>query len=335
MNATALVCSQDQKFQIAPVELPQLRPQDILVRNHWSGVSIGTEFAVIRGKLNWGAFPLCTGYQSVSTVERIGEGVTRFKVGDKVYHRGGRGPLKMGNQNVSCASGGHASHSVVDSTEGTHTAAILPPGVDEAVASLFVVAAVGYNGVNMAQVQTGDRVVVFGSGLIGLGVVAAAALRGAVVTVIDLDARKLEIAGKLGARHLIDSSKENASVEVSKIAPGGADVVFESTGVPMCVDMAMGLCKTTGKFVFQGNYGAKPLSFNFLVPHSKRVTAYFPCDDGYQPCRQAVMAHLATGTLKWHEVITHRVKAAEAPALYTRINAGGDTSEILGAVIQW
>lgn len=335
MKPIALICSEDQTFRIAPVELPELRPGDILVRNHWSGVSIGTEFALVRGKLSWGPFPLCTGYQAVGTVEQVGAEVKGFQVGDKVYHRGGRGPLKMGEESVSSVAGGHASHAVMDAAEGTHGPALLPGGVDEAVGSLFVVASVGYNGVNVAGVKAGDHVAVFGSGLIGLSVVASAALRGAIVTAIDLDARKLDIARKLGARHAIDSSKSDAAAELNKLSPGGADAVFESTGVPACVDPALRLCRTAGKFVFQGNYGDKPLSFRFLVPHGKRLTAYFPCDDGYQPCRQAVMSHLAAGVLKWGEVITHRVKAAEAPALYAKINAGGDTSGVLGAVVEW
>jgi 2-desacetyl-2-hydroxyethyl bacteriochlorophyllide A dehydrogenase len=335
VNATALICSADQTFRLAPVQLPEPRPSDIAVRNHFSGVSIGTEFALIRGKLSWGPYPLCTGYQAVGTVERVGDAVQNFKVGDRVYHRGGRGPFVLGAENVSSVSGGHASHAVVDATEGTHSPAVLPAGVDESVASLFVVAAVGYNGVNMAGVQAGDWVAVFGAGMIGLGVVAAAALRGAIVTAIDLDPRKLEVAKKLGARHLIDASKTDAHAELQKLAPGGADVVFESTGVPACVDIAFKLCKTAGKFVFQGNYGTQPLAFHFLVPHAKRVTAFFPCDDGYQSCRQAVMAHLAAGALKWGEVITHRVAAADAPALYGLINGGGDASEVLGAVIRW
>jgi threonine dehydrogenase-like Zn-dependent dehydrogenase len=86
--------------------------------------------------------------------------------------------------------------------------------------------------------------------------------------------------------------------------------------------------------VWQGNYGTAPLSMHFLPPHGRRLQMYFPCDDGLQPCRRAVVKNMALGALKWERCITHRIKAAEAPALYERINAGSDP-EIVGAVINW
>jgi len=60
---------------------------------------------------------------------------------------------------------------------------------------------------------------------------------------------------------------------------------------------------------------------------------FFPCDDGWQPFRRAVIKNMAMGVLPWAKTITHRVSAAEAPALYTRINAGDPS--VLGAVIKW
>lgn len=50
--------------------LTVLDPTDnqILVRTMYSGVSVGTEFAVIRGKLDWGPFSVCTGYQATGVV---------------------------------------------------------------------------------------------------------------------------------------------------------------------------------------------------------------------------------------------------------------------------
>ena len=54
------------------------------------------------------------------------------------------------------------------------------PGAGMNVASLFVMPAVGLYGVDMANPRMGDTVVVYGVGMIGLGVVAACAQRGCV-----------------------------------------------------------------------------------------------------------------------------------------------------------
>ena len=80
----------------------------------------------------------------------------------------------------------------------------------------------------------GDVVAVYGAGLVGLGVMAACSHRGCVVIAIDLEQNRLEVAQKLGADYLINGSTQNVVEELQKIAPEGADVVFESTGVP-CV----------------------------------------------------------------------------------------------------
>jgi threonine dehydrogenase-like Zn-dependent dehydrogenase len=65
------------------------------------------------------------------------------------------------------------------------------------------------------------------------------------------------------------------------------------------------------------------------------LTAFFPCDDGYAPARRAVLHHMATGALRWGETITHRVAAADAPALYHAINTAGAATDVLGAIIRW
>ena len=57
MQAKALICDENQNFSIETVTLKDLKPGEVLVRNVFSGVSIGTEFALIRNKISWGPFP--------------------------------------------------------------------------------------------------------------------------------------------------------------------------------------------------------------------------------------------------------------------------------------
>ena len=83
MKSQALICNEEQEFSLEAFEIPPLAPADLLVRCTYSGVSVGTEFAVFRRKLDYGPFPVCTGYQAVGIVEAVGSDVTRFEVGDK------------------------------------------------------------------------------------------------------------------------------------------------------------------------------------------------------------------------------------------------------------
>jgi threonine dehydrogenase-like Zn-dependent dehydrogenase len=218
--------------------------------------------------------------------------------------------------------------------DGSHAAERLPDGADEESASMFVMPAVGLNGVDTANPRMGDTVVVYGSGLIGLGVIAACSHRGCVVVAVDIEGDRLEIAKRMGADHVINLENEDVGQRIEDIAPGGADVVFEATGIPDCIDPAISLCRREGKFILQGNYGAKPISYHFLPPHGKRLTMFYPCDDGLEMCRRAVLKNMASGVLPWHHTITHRCSFEDAPQLYDAINRGR-AATVLGAVIRW
>lgn len=333
MLAQALICDDKQRFSLEDVRLPDPSPAQIAIRAHYTGVSVGTEFALIRNKISWGPYPLCTGYMGTGTVEAVGDNVTGFSIGDKVYYRRSEGMELMSGQRVSCVSGVHCSHSVI-TPNSTHGAAKLPPGVAMDVASMFVMPAVGLHGVDMSNPRMGAVVVVHGVGLIGLGVVAACAHRGSVVVAIDINQKRLDMALVLGADYAINAAQENMAAEVKKIAPNGADTVFECTGLPQCINPAIELCRQQGTFVWQGNYGAAPVQFSFLPAHGRRLQMFFPCDDGYEPCRRAVIKNMASGALKWENTITHRVHYTDAPTFFDRVNKGA-VDDLIGAVVCW
>ena len=83
MNARALICDEQQSFSIENVILKEHAPDQVAIRTLYTGVSIGTEFALIRNKLSWGPYPLCTGYMGTGVVEAVGADIDNFKVGDE------------------------------------------------------------------------------------------------------------------------------------------------------------------------------------------------------------------------------------------------------------
>jgi 2-desacetyl-2-hydroxyethyl bacteriochlorophyllide A dehydrogenase len=205
MQATALITDKDMHFSLQPVLLPDLQADDVLVKTAYSGVSIGTEFALIRNKISWGPFPICTGYMATGIVEAIGKQVTEVKPGDKVFVRRNTPFTLADGTAVSTVQGTHCSH-IVTPVGGTHGLGILPEGAPMEAASMFVMPAVGFKGVDMAAPKLGQTVVVYGSGLIGLGVVAAASLRGCKVIAIDMQEKQLEMAKAFGADVLIHAA---------------------------------------------------------------------------------------------------------------------------------
>ena len=338
MESQALICDKNQKFTMETVHLNRVEPDQIGIRTHYTGVSIGTEFALIRGKIQWspeslGTYPLCTGYMGSGIVESVGTEIDNFKIGDQVYFRGNAYMQMKDGTHVSCVSGAHCSHIVLNPNT-THGAAHLPDGASMETTSMFVMPAVALYGVDMANPRMGQTVVVHGTGLIGLGVVAACSNRGCTVVAVDLSPKRLEVARKMGADYLICAEDQDVETEVMNIISGGADCVFECTGSPDCIDSSIRLCRQFGSFVWQGHYGSKPIEMDFSSPHGRRLQMFFPCDDGWQPCRRAVVKNIAMGTLQWEHCISHRISWKDSPDMFDGINRSANT-DIVGVVIDW
>ena len=333
MESQALICDNNQRFTMETVQLNRVEPKQIGIRTHYTGVSIGTEFAIIRGKISQGAYPLCTGYMGSGIVESVGTEIANFKIGDRVYFRGNAYMQMKDGTHVSCVSGAHCSHIVLNPNT-THGAEHLPDGASMETTSMFVMPAVALYGVDMANPRMGQTVVVHGTGLIGLGVVATCSNRGCTVVAVDLSPKRLEVARKMGADYLICAEAQDVETEVMNIISGGADCVFECTGSPDCIDLSIRLCRRFGSFVWQGHYGSKPIEMDFSSPHGRRLQMFFPCDDGWQPCRRAVIKNIAMGTLQWEQCISHRISWKDSPDMFDEINRSANT-DIVGVVIDW
>jgi threonine dehydrogenase-like Zn-dependent dehydrogenase len=112
---------------------------------------------------------------------------------------------------------------------------------------------VGCHAVARGRVSATDTVAVYGCGGVGLGAVSAAAFRGATVIAIDLDDRKLAIAGTAGAQHLVHSSREDVHARLQEITGGhGPDVIIEAIGRPETFRAAVEEACFAGRVVYIG-----------------------------------------------------------------------------------
>jgi len=332
MDAKALVCDTDQHVELVDVDLPDPGPRDIVVDTQYSGISNGTERNLIRGDVSWGSFPLCTGYQAVGVVDAIGRDVTAFEPGDWVYYRENHTGCTRNGEDVSPVRGTHCSSAVVDGDESV--IGHLPADASPVPVSLFALASIALNGVQMADIRATDIVVVQGVGLVGLGVVAWAVERGATVIAVDPVVERLSIAESLGATEVISPREGDVETRVSTIAPEGADVVFEATGRASLVDAGMALCAAGGRFVFMSDYGDADVTFGFRTAHIKELTALFPCGDGGADCRRRALDGIANEDIHWEQVVETVLTPTDAPAFYDRL-LDGDASVGPGATVRW
>lgn len=335
VEASALVARADGQFAVEPVLVPGPGRDNIVVQIAYSGVSIGTEFGALSGKIDWGGFPMVTGYMATGTVSMVGSAVSGFEPGDRVYVRHNEGlRLARSGEAVNCRDGLHCSAASLD-PRGDHGAAILPEGVDLDVGSLFTVLSVGLHGVDMAGVSTGDSVVVIGLGTVGLGVTAAAAARGARVVGVDPRERCRTVARRLGAQETVQPDGKDSAAQVrSIVGEAGADFVFEATGKPALIDLGIALTRPSGTLVWQGHYGEGPVQFEFVRAHHKQLRMLFPCDDGLTECRAALLRRVRDGQLPVELLITDRLTPANAAGFFGQVSREG-SGDSISPVIAW
>lgn len=332
MKARAVYVTEDRRFHVGEFPIPAVQGDEVLIQTRYSGISVGTEFTAVRGVRYYGEYPMVLGYQGTGVIADTGPDVTRFRVGDPVYFRTNTMPMQVGDRDVLHRSGTWSSHVIHSEKSRVEP---FPSGIDGAAGAMFVMPAVGLNAVDMAGVRMGDHVAIQGVGLIGLGALAACFLRGARPIAIDTVDLRLDLARRFGAVDTINPGREDVVERIQAITDGrGVDVAFEGTGVRSLIDQAISLVRRHGKFVFLAVYGEAPLEMLYMPAHHRRITAYYPCDDGQEPCREAVLHQMALGALPWHRTISHRIAVDAMPDFCARV-LNHEVPDLLGAVIDW
>ena len=112
---------------------------------------------------------------------------------------------------------------------------------------------VGFHAVDRAMVTDIDTVLVIGCGMVGMGAIVRAALRGATVIACDLDDEKLALANKVGANYVINTAKTDLHEKLMELTQGlGPDVVIEAVGNQFTQRNAIENVSFTGRVVFIG-----------------------------------------------------------------------------------
>ena len=141
------------------------------------------------------------------------------------------------------------------------TKVIPAEGISPRDCALIEPMSVGFHAVNRGQVTDSDTVMVIGCGMIGVGAIVRASLRGATVIAVDLDDEKLALAKTLGATYTINSKTEDLHARLQAITSGeGPDVVIEAVGSPATYVTAVNEVAFTGRVVCIG-YAKTEISF--------------------------------------------------------------------------
>lgn len=313
MKAVQIVNSFDMK--VVELEKPAVGAGEVLVKIKYVGFC-GSDLNTYLGRNPMVKLPVVPGHEVGAVIEEIGADVPADFVkgmnvtlnpytncGKCASCRNGRVNACQYNETLGVQRNGvMCEYAVLPWTK------IIPAGnISPRDCALIEPMSVGFHAVARAGVIDNEFVMVIGCGMIGVGAIVRAALRGATVIAVDLDDEKLGLARRIGASHIINSKTENVHERMQELTQGfGAGVVIEAVGSPATYVMAVDEVGFTGRVVCIG-YAKSEVAFQtkYFVQKELDIRGSrnaLPADF------RAVINYMETGNCPVEEFITKIVK---------------------------
>jgi 2-desacetyl-2-hydroxyethyl bacteriochlorophyllide A dehydrogenase len=239
---------------------------EVQIRVAYTGIC-GTDLHVLQGHMDHRVtFPAVLGHEMSGRIAAMGEGVRAWSIGDAVTVM----PLDWCGHCPACVAGyTHICHNLnfigIDSpgamqarwNVSERTLIRLPSALDLRHGALVEPTAVAVHDVGRANVQPGEKVVVIGSGPVGVLIGLVAQSVGADVVILDFDPFRRGIAEQAGLRTL-DAAADDVAASIDVWTAGaGADVAFEVSGSAGGITMAVQVLAVRGRLTLVGIHSAK------------------------------------------------------------------------------
>jgi threonine dehydrogenase-like Zn-dependent dehydrogenase len=257
----AVQITAEQQMAVVELEKPEIKSNEVLLKMKYVGFC-GSDLNTFLGRNPMVKMPVIPGHEVSAVIAAVGSEVpASLKVGMAVtvdpYSNCGH-----------CASCRHERANACEHNEtlgvqrnGAMREYLAMPwqkiipatGLTEKEIALIEPMSVGFHAVNRAEVTDIDRVLVIGCGMIGIGAIVRASLRGATVIAVDLDDEKLALAKRMGAHYVVNSKTEDLHARLMELTEGlGPDVVIEAVGNAFTQNQAVNEVAFTGRIVFIG-----------------------------------------------------------------------------------
>lgn len=318
------------------VEFADPGADQVLVKLFASGVCHSQLHTMQRPARKGQSLPALIGHESTGVVVAKGRDVSHVKEGDHVITTWVDRDSAKSNQPL-------VTHSLNDRTQYyaawqgkkvMHSAAtwaeyaivqerlVLPMPNDLASDVTAIVGCAVMTGagaiLNTLQMRSGESVAVYGAGGIGLCAISAAAIiDGYPIIAVDIDAKKLEFARRMGATHTVNAKETDAVEEIKKLTDGGTDYAIDAIGLPLTQEQILRSVRPG----FSGlNFGGTALLVGITPPDAKAAldTSLFIGNRSFRrtsggdckPDRDfpIFLRWFREGKLKLNELITNRYK---------------------------
>lgn len=313
---------QVQKFggpevlEIQEIPTPKPAAGQILVRVHAAGVNPYDTYMRSGNYAIKPSLPYIPGSDAAGTVEVVGDGVKKVKLGERVY-------------TAKTITGAYAEYALADESQIYP----LPQKISFAQgAGLWVPYGTAYTALHHhAEAHASETLLIHGaSGGVGIAAVQLARAQGLTVMGTAGTQRGLDLVKKEGAHHAFDHTKAGYTEEIMKATGGrGVDVILEMlANVNLASDLK--LLAARGRVIVIGNRGEITINPRELMSRRASVrgfTLWAATETESAEIHAAIAAGLENGTLR--PIVGKELPLKEAPQAHQDVLAPGAFGKIV------
>ena len=246
-------------IRVEETEVPVPGPGELVIRNVVS-LTCGTDVKTYKRGYRFEP-PFAMGHEASGVVHAVGEGVTRFKVGERVvahnsapcnncyFCKKGVQSMCVDQLQNQVLNGGYAEFQKIPAIIVDQNTFAIPDDMSHKQAALLEPFACAVYGTAMTHFDLGDTVCVNGCGPIGLMFIRMCYLRGARVIACDMSDTRLAMARKMGALETVNVAQvgDQAKAVRELTEDGrGVDTAIEAVGLPEVWNVAFNMVRPGG-----------------------------------------------------------------------------------------
>lgn len=317
----ALVLHAPGRFSLESVPVPEPKANEVLVKVKACAIC-GSDPKLLYGKgivTNY-PYPFIPGHEAAGEVVALGEGVKKFKIGDRVAMEAHSGcgycenclkgvytlcfnyakPETGHRQYGFYWNGAYAEYNAYNVKALTR----IPDKISFEEATMCDTSGTAMNGIRLAGITPGGYCAIVGPGPVGLCTMMIARAMGSKTIVIGRGAR-LATAARIGSDFVIDYEQEDVRQRISEITDGvRADEAYECAGTEQAINLAINSVRRGGKVALLGWPGQTHMNIN-IAPLIVDQIALLG-SRANPNCASAVLSLMKAGSLHVTDIITHR-----------------------------
>jgi len=282
--------------------------------------------------------PLVQGHEVGVKVVETGEGVSKYKKGDRLFIAPKipclkcsyclKGHYPQCNVVKDRLPGGFAEYILVPKELVNNGCYLLPDNVSYDQATFIEPLACVVRAQRLASLEAGQTVLVLGSGMSGLLHIKLAKYKKCTVMATDINKRRLELAKSIGADHVVNATS-NVLEEVISANGRKADAVIVTTSALSAFKQAWETVDMGGVLVLFAVPGPDkdvtvPIN-DFWRKEIRILTSYY-CGP---PDIEEALDLISKGDIKVDDLITHRLPLRETAKGFKMLLDGSESLKII------